>query len=521
MKRHDGTDGFGEPGRSSCDWGRGWWSWSIGLVTRCWRGIRQAVRRFRRPVAGERQDTGHVEAERESDGAVALVGDGIAGRGHLRRLVAHGRKVFGLGVWLGRVTDSRRAPQTSPRLIAATVFYTGLLRIRSFNALEPRLGEKPFLGLVGARLDRERLCSVDTVGRSLSRMDLSSVRAVAVAMLAKAERNKVFREGWHGALRYVAIDGWEPFCSRHRHCPECLVRRVKVKAKDGTPIGVESEYYHRYAVALLIDERFDLVVDIEPLLPKDLRPLTVKGKGPTAQLVKASLDEGEQTAATRLLKRVHETFGWIDVVVTDALYANGPFLTTVESLGMGAVVVARKETDEPLREALHQWADQAPHKVIENPKARERVALWDCRDLETLMSYQGKIRCVRGSVTRLNRPEEDPSTWCMLVTGPATRLAPEKVLAVARARWHIENTAFHQWTTRWALAHVFRHHPQALRSLFWLFFAAYNLLTLFQYLHLRSYGRDCGKGVTRTLSRLVDLMLDELACSRGLGWDTS
>lgn len=60
----------------------------------------------------------------------------------------------------------------------------------------------------------------------------------------------------------------------------------------------------------------------------------------------------------------------------------------------------------------------------------------------------------------------------MLVTGKATRLAPEKVLAVARARWHIENTGFHQWTTRWRLGHVFRHHPDALRSLFWLFFAA-------------------------------------------------
>jgi hypothetical protein len=455
---------------------------------------------------------------------IALEGEaesGPVGNGRLRQIVAYGRKVLDLGSWLGRVTDSRRAPLTPARLIAAVVFYTGLLRIRSFNALEPRLGEKPFLGLVGAMRDRERLCSVDTVGRSLCRMDLCSVRAVVVAMLAKAERNKVFREGWHGALRYVAIDGWEPFCSRHRHCPECLVRRIKIKAKDGTPIGVALEYYHRYAVALLIDERFDLVVDIEPLLPKDLRPLSVKGKGPTARLVKASLDEGEQTAATRLLKRVHETFGWIDVVVTDALYANGPFLTTVESLGMGAVVVTRKETDEPLREALHQWAGQAPHKVVEDPKARERIALWDCRDLQTLMSYQGKIRCVRGSVSRLNRHEEDQSTWCMLVTGKATRLAPEKVLAVARARWHIENTAFHQWTTRWALDHVFRHHPQALRSLFWLFFAAYNLLTLFQYLHLRSYGRDCGKAVTRTLSRLVDLMLDELACSRGLGWDTS
>jgi hypothetical protein len=442
------------------------------------------------------------------------------GAGQLRRLVAYGCKVFGLGSWLGRVVDSRRAPRTAAGLVAAVVFYTGLLRIRSFNALEPRLAEKPFLRLVGAAAETQRLCSVDTVGRSLCRMDLQSVRAILVSMLHKAERNKVFREGWHGALRYVAIDGWEPFCSRYRHCLECLARWVKVKGKDGTLLEV-TEYYHRYAVAFLIDERFDLAVDFEPLLPKDLRPLSAKGKGPTARLVKTALDEGEQTAATRLVRRVKQTFGWIDVVVADALYANGPFLTTLDSLGLGAVIIAHKETDEPLREALHLWADQPPHKIVEDEKAHERIALWDCRDLETLSTYKGKIRCVRGSVTRLKRPQEPPSTWCILVTGKATRLAPEKVLAVARARWHIENTAFHQWTTRWRLGHVFRHHPDALRSLFWLFLAAFDLLTLFQYLQLRSYGRDCGKNVTRTISRLIDEMLDELAGGQSLVWDTS
>lgn len=434
--------------------------------------------------------------------------------------MAYGRKVFQLGRRLAGVVDTRRAPRTAAGLVAAAVFYTGLLRIRSFNALEPRLREKPFLGLVGAAPERLCLCSVDTLGRSLSRMDLDSVRAVLVEMVHKAERNKVFREGWYGALRYVAIDGWEPFSSRHRHCPECLVRLVSVKDKDGT-ITTVPEYYHRYAVALLIDERFDLVVDIEPMLPKDLRPLLVKGKGPTARLVKASLDEGELTAATRLIKRVKQTFGWIDVVVGDALYANGPFLSTLDSLGLAGVIIARKEHEEPLREALHLWKGQAPHKIVEDDKAHERIALWDCRDLETLSTYEGKIRCVRGCVTRLKRPDDPPSTWCMLVTGKATRLALEKVLAVARARWHIENTGFHQWTTRWRLGHVFRHHPDALRSLFWLFLAAYDLLTLFQYLQLRSYGRDCGKNVTRTISRLIDQMLDELACWQDFAWDTS
>ena len=417
--------------------------------------------------------------------------------------------------------DTRRAPRTAAGFVAAVVFYTGLLRIRSFNALEPRLSERPFLRLVGAAPEKQRLCSVDTVGRSLCRMDLHSVRAILVSMLHKAERNKVFREGWHGALRYVAIDGWEVFCSRHRHCRECLKRQVKVKDRAGKTIKVVPEYYHRYAVALLIDERFDLVVDIEPVLPKDLRPLVVKGKGPTARLVKASLDEGELTAGTRLIKRVKQTFGWIDVVVGDALYANGPFLTTLDSLGLAGVIIVRKEHEEPLREALHLWKGQAPHKTLEDDKAHERIALWDCRHLETLSTYAGKIRCVRGCVTRLKRPDDPPSTWCMLVTGKATRLAPEKVLAVARARWHIENTGFHQWTTRWKLGHVFHHNPDALRSLFWLFFAAYDLLTLFQYLQLRSYGRDCGKKVTQTISRLVDEMLDELACSQDFAWDSS
>jgi hypothetical protein len=434
--------------------------------------------------------------------------------------VAYGRKVFDLGNGLGRVVDTRRTPRTAASLVAAAVFYTGLLRIRSFNALEPRLREKPFLRLVGAAPERLCLCSVDTLARSLCRMDLDSVRAVLVSMVEKAERNKVFREGWHGALRYVALDGWEVFCSRHRHCPECLVRQVSVKNKDGT-ITTVPEYYHRYAVALLIDERFDLMVDVEPVLPKDLRPLIVKGKGPTARLVKASLDEGELTAATRLIKRVKQTFGWIDAVVGDALYANGPFLTTLDSLGLGGVIIARKEHEEPLREALHLWKDQPPHKIVEDDKTHERIALWDCRDLETLSTYEGKIRCVRGCVTRLRHPEQPPSTWCILVTGKATRLAPEKVLAVARARWHIENTGFHQWTSRWKLGHVFRHHPDALRSLFWLFLAAYDLLTLFQYLQVRSYGRDCGKNVTRTTSRLIDEMIDELACWQHVALNTS
>ncbi len=187
--------------------------------------------------------------------------------------MAYGCKVYGLSGLLGRVVDERRQPIVPAESVAAAVFYTGLLRIRSFNALEPKLSEKPFLRLVGTR-NVDSLCCADTLSRALRVMDLETLRAISISMLAKAERNKVFREGWHGALRYFALDGWEPFCSRFRHCSQCLVREVRVKGPSAEITEVP-EYYHRYAVAMMIDERFDLALDIEPLLPGDLRPAVV------------------------------------------------------------------------------------------------------------------------------------------------------------------------------------------------------------------------------------------------------
>lgn len=446
------------------------------------------------------------------------------GRGRLRAIVGYARDVYGLRKWLEQIRDQREAPTTSASLVAAAVLFCGLLRIRSFNALEPRLrqtrpgprteqadpGRRPFVRLVGAPDDCDELCSADTLSRSLRGMDLASVRAMSVGILGRAERNKVFREGWHGALRYVAIDGWEPSCSRNRHCDSCLVRRVKVKHGDEL-VEVE-EYYHRYVVAMLIDDRFDMVLDIEPLLTADLRP---------AGAAKDDADEGELTAGIRLLRRVKQTFPWVDAVVADGLYPNGPFLTVVKQLRMGAVIITRKQADEPLKEALSLWHQQPPVHVLEDHDSDERIELWDCPKIQTLGTYDGAIRVVRGRVSSISDPTQAPKTWCMSVVGCANRLSPLQVLKVARGRWHIENTGFHQWTKRWYFGHVFVHDGHGMLALFWLFFVAFNLLTLFLYRQLRCYGRDRGKDVTQTISRLIDEMLDDLARLNGSPWDSS
>lgn len=433
------------------------------------------------------------------------------GQGRLRDLVAYGRKVFGLRQALEAVKDERQEPKVCTYLVAAAVFFCGLLRIRSFNALEPKLRERPFVRLVGAPPENEGAGSADTLSRVLRKTKLETARALSLGIVAKAERNKVFREGWHGAMHAVAIDGWEPISSYNRHCDRCLIRRVRVER--GSEVVEVEQYYHRYVVAMLIDERFDMALDIEPLLPNDLRP---RGAA------KNNEDEGEQTAAIRLLRRVKLTFSWLDLVVADGLYPNGPFLTVVKQLRMAAVVIIKKNGDEPLKEALAIWGNKPADQVVDNGEAHERIELWDCRDITTLDTYKGPIRVVRARITDTERPEKDTRTWCMVVTGvAATRLSSLQVLKVARGRWHIENTGFHQWTTRWRFAHVFVHDANGLLALYWLFFAAFNLLTLFLYRQLRSYGRDRGKDVTRTISRLIDEMNDDLAKLTESIWDSS
>ena len=434
------------------------------------------------------------------------------GRGQLRVLVAYACKVFGLRKRLEAVRDRRQDPTISTYVVAASIFFCGLLRIRSLNALEPRLREKPFIRLVGASGRRAALSlgSADTLSRGLRKMDLATVRALSVDIVAKAERNKVFREGWHGGLHAFAIDGWEPISSFNRHCDRCLIRHVKVEC-GGEVVEVE-QYYHRYVVAMLIDERFDMALDIEPLLPHDLRPHGAAKNGE---------DEGELTAATRLLRRVKQTFGWLELVVADGLYPNGPFLTAVKQLRLSAVIIVKKNGDEPLREALALWGDQPPLEVVGDKKARERIELWDCRDITTLATYNGPIRVVRARITA-EEPKRTARTWCMVVTGvAAARLSPLQVLKIARGRWHIENTGFHQWTTRWRFTHLFVHDATGILALYWLFFAAFNLLTLFLYRQVRCYGRDRGKDVTRTISRFVDQLLDDLARLDRSPWDSS
>jgi hypothetical protein len=195
----------------------------------------------------------------------------------------------------------------------------------------------------------------------------------------------------------VAIDAWEPHSSYERHCPGCLTRQVK--GPDGEK---RTQYYHRYVVAMLLGTELDTILASEPVLSEEaLRYGDADHQG----------HEGELTAAYRLLDRLHKIYGrFIEIVIPDALYANGPWMTRLDQYGYGGIISLQKEKNAPLKEAINLWSrGQCQCQVHEDRDNRERVVFSDVDDLQTLSTYSGKIRVIRAEITRFSPPASDPS----------------------------------------------------------------------------------------------------------------
>jgi hypothetical protein len=127
------------------------------------------------------------EREREDE---KNEGMSAVGRGRLYALIAYGRKVFDLRHGFESVRDRRREPKVAPALVAAAISFCGLLRTRSFNALEPKLREKPFRPSRVSSLMFDRMCvescrcrRVFSPAAAISRAIILSKQPAALAIL--------------------------------------------------------------------------------------------------------------------------------------------------------------------------------------------------------------------------------------------------------------------------------------------------------------------------------------------------
>ena len=420
----------------------------------------------------------------------------IGTRGRLQQFEKYVCKVFDLPGLLGSLSDGRRAPEIPTFDVVNSLFHAALLRLPSINALEGDLKDADFQKLIGLKPNPgTKAFSAEVIDNVLDQLDLAGPRGCIEEVIWKAERNKAFRDDTYGTFRCVAIDGWEPFSSYDRHCPHCLVRKVKVKRANGE-VEVVEQYYHRYVVAVLVAPLLDLVLGIEPVRNDEAR----RDDGEDAK------HEGELTAAYRLIDRLHETYStFIDAFVLDALYANGPVMTKLEKYNYGGFIVLKKNDNEPLKEALALWQGQPPCHSYDDRESKEHIDFWDVDDLETLETYKGKVRVIRAVISK---PNGKRNTWCFGLVGRARNTGLRPALKTIRARWHIENTAFNQWVQHWNLARVYRHTNNALLAVLLLWSLVFNLLQLFVYRRLKRPRNP--KDPTDTIRHIVEKMLRDL-----------
>ena len=419
---------------------------------------------------------------------------------HLGKFIKYSWNVYNLPQRLKELRDGRRRPSIATAEVVRGLLFTAVLRLPSLNALEGELKRRPFQRLLGRRATQpgKKLFSADTAARVLDSLEHAPLRRLLYDVVWKAERNKALRNSGLGVRRAVALDGWETFSSYHRRCDHCLSRRIRTAQGDVT------QYYHRFVVAWLLGDDVEVVLDIEPLRTADLR----RKDGETTDK-----HDGEQTAALRLLDRLHGEFGgFIDLFVLDALYANGPLMTRLTEHNYGGIITLKKETDEPLKDALALMDGQPPSQVWDDPDKKEHLEAWDVDELETLDTFKGKARVIRVEVSSTRTGKT--GVWCAAVVGARARRLPSRsVHRLHRARWHEENTGFNQWTQLCHLTHVFRHKPGAVVAVLLLWLLAFNLMQLFVYKRLRR-SRD-PKDPCDTIRNLVAEMVQSLSLLKG------
>ena len=230
----------------------------------------------------------------------------VRSRDKLAQFLRYGTGPYTVFQRLAAVGDTRRRPHIPTSDVLRSLCFTAMLRIPSLNSLEGWLKRPGFQRVLGLPTCKgSKSFSADTVSRVLDGAHLGQLQALIPQLIKEAERKKAFREGQSGCGRVVGIDGWEQFSSYRRHCSDCLTREVTVDDKTRT------QYYHRWAVALLLSEHVGVVLGMEPLLPADRRD--PKDKAGDAH-------EGESTAALRLLDRLHKIYGsWLYLFILDAL----------------------------------------------------------------------------------------------------------------------------------------------------------------------------------------------------------
>jgi hypothetical protein len=265
-------------------------------------------------------------------------------------------------------------------------------------------------------------------------------------------------------LRVGAVDGIE----LHHHlytdlqnvtpCSYCL-KRVH---KKGTEHERE-ECFHRQVIFSLVGPAGSVFFDQEPMYPSE-----------------DGHDKGsEKKAATRLLKRMHDThlLDLIDVVVCDALYADADFIRTATSYGIMPIIRIKQENYNIMKEVTDLGQD-VPFSTSEYDEERKRR--YQYRVFEHLTSwpaYSDEL-CIVEVQEELPDGTMQKSRW-VFPQIHASKLVPPIVREIGHLRWQEEINEFKLANQHFDIKHILHHEQNSIQLFLFLKLFVSAFISLF------------------------------------------
>ena len=217
----------------------------------------------------------------------------------------------------------------------------------------------------------------------------------------------------------------------------------------------------------------------------------------------AEKDEGELTGGKRLIERLRKRHGhFADVIVSDALYLNAPFINTIKENGLEAVIRLKDEKRLIFQDAEGLFK-QGEGKKKSFQRGKKTIAVWDLSEFE-ITNCLHRLRVVRYQES-WQEGEKEAVRWMWLVT--TLEQTPAEVLwEMMNRRWDIEENGFHQLKTYYHAKHCYCH--TAVEVIFNLIIIGFNLRELYLYRRIQKFE---GSGITRkSVSRIFrDELLTE------------
>jgi len=262
----------------------------------------------------------------------------------------------------------------------------------------------------------------------------------------------------------VAFDGVELFESTRKSCANCLTRVIK-----NVP-----HYFHRSIVGAYVGQDPHIIIGQEMLKPK---------------LDSASKDEGELSAARRLLNQLHQQHRhFADVIVYDALACNAPWINAVKSYNIDTVVRVKDMRLNIVKDAKVAFKNTTANITWifqKTSTTKVTISVW-----ETYVKMEGVTEPLRfikflEKTTDCNTNKNRYNQVFIITT--AHYMAVKTLYKIIHARWGIENNIFRQLKTEWHMNHCFIHDKNGLEATLMFMIISFNLMQLFFFRRMNNF----------------------------------